>query len=944
MEIRKQETAGKKNVHIISHSHWDREWYMPFEYHRAKLVELIDNCMELFENDEDFKSFHLDGHTALVEDYLEIKPQNREKIKKYIEEGKFFVGPWYILQDEFLTSAEANVRNLMVGMRIARDFGKVSRLGYFPDSFGNAGQMPQLLKQAGMKAIAFGRGVKPTGTNNTVSDGNNYRSQYSELYWQSPDGSTLPAILFANWYNNGWEIPVDANPEYWNNVLENVEKYASTTELLLMNGCDHQPVQRDLSQALQAASEKYPDYNFIHSDFETYVRKLVEVMPENLATVRGELIGQDTDGWTNLVNTASSHVDLKIMNKTCENLLENAAEPLSVIAAGMGKECPRDMLLYAWKTLMKNHPHDSICGCSCDEVNDEMRTRFIKCKQATETIIQDDLDYISQHIDVAGFEKCDAVFAVINTFAKERCGVVSVDVDVRRIYKPESIHKAYDEISTSIYQGAFELMDWEGNRIPCSVTNRKARFGYDLPDDRFRQPYVAETVTVTFEACDIPAMGYQVYGLKKMREEAISATANEVKTAEVEVKTAAEITKETTVETVVKNAAEISVNDMAETLVTDKNTMENQYMRVVVAADGTINVYDKENNRDFCGLMRFEDVADLGNEYTFVPAPDDIPVLSGETPAQIELVCDEEFMAEYRITTEMQLPVSADAALEQERASCVNFRERKSGRSKELVTVTITSYVSLEKNSRSVKIRTELNNTAKDHRLRVLFPTGMKCAQHKAESVFEASTRNNRHKPTWTYPSECEHQQGFVMMQDETSGLGIANLGLYEYEILEDNTIAVTLVRAVGELGDWGIFPTKLSQMQKQLSFAYEITPFGNEKHAWTELVAFQYSLQKVQITKSIDAAYKNNQFVWSGEGLKPCAFKPAQESADIIMRWANYSAQEQTLTIEKTDWIDNLYLSNVIEEKGDTVADGNGKWNIKVKPFEIITVGCSKN
>lgn len=902
MEILKAEKAEKKNVHVIAHSHWDREWYMPFEYHRARLVQLFDDCMELFEKDEEYQNFHLDGHTALIEDYLEIKPQNRDKIKKYVEEGKFSAGPWYILQDEFLTSAEANVRNLLVGMKFARDFGKVTEVGYFPDSFGNAGQMPQILKQAGMKAIAFGRGVKPTGMNNTISDGDDYHSRYSEMYWQSPDGSTLPSVLFANWYNNGVEIPVNGNREYWDRALENVEKYASTNELLLLNGCDHQPLQRDLSQALKTVRKKYPDYNFIHSTFEKYVDDLIAALPEDLATIQGELTGQNTDGWFNLINTASSHVDLKIMNKTCENLLENAVEPLSVIAARLGKDCPHDMILYAWKTLMKNHPHDSICGCSCDEVNDEMRTRFIKSKQAAETIVHDNLEYISQHVDITGLQECIAVFAVVNTFAKERCGVVSADVDIRRIYESGKIHEAYNEISATLYEGAFELIDREGNRIPCSVTNRRARFGYDLPDDRFRQPYVAETVTVQFEACGVPAMGYQVYGLKKS-----------------------------------------DANDTAATLVTDQNTMENQYIRVFVENDGTICVFDKENNREFRGLLRFEDVADLGNEYNFIPAAGDVPVLSGNTPAKIELVCDETYMAEYKITTEMQLPVSADETAELERNTYGALKGRKGGRSKEMVTVPITSWVSLAKNSRSVKVRTEFENTAKDHRLRVLFPTNIQCTQHKAESVFEAVTRDNKHKPTWVYPSGCDRQQGFVMMQDQTSGFGIGSTGLYEYEILEDNTIAITLVRAIGEMGDWGIFPTTLSQMLKPLSFSYEITPFKKESDAWLELAAFGYSFHNVQITKNIDGAYKNNEFIWSGDSLKPCAFKPAQEGDDMIMRWANYSDKEQTLVIKKTDWIDNLYMSNVIEEKGDAMADSNGEWKIAVKPFEIITVGCSK-
>lgn len=920
----------KKNVHVIAHSHWDREWYMPFEYHRARLVRLIDDCMELFETDEDFKSFHLDGHTLLLEDYLEIKPQNRERIKKYVEEGKFAVGPWYVLQDEFLTSEEANVRNLLVGMSLAREFGKPTLLGYFPDSFGNAGQMPQLMKQAGMKAIAFGRGVKPTGMNNSVSEGEGYQSQFSELYWQSPDGSMLPSILFANWYNNGWHMPADGDHAYWDRVLASAEKYASTGELLLLNGCDHQPVQRNLSQALKAAREEYPDYHFIHSDFEQYVNALLPELPDNLTVCRGELIGQDTDGWYNLVNTASSHVDLKIMNKEGENLLTNAAEPLSVIAAQLGKAYPHEMLLYAWKTLMKNHPHDSICGCSCDAVNEEMRTRFQKSRQAAETVVLDALEYLSHHVDCAGLEDASAVFAVVNPFAGERGGLVTVDVDIKRSYMGDNLHRLYCQMEAELGRESLELVDGDGNVIPCMVTDERARFGYELPDDCFRKPYVARAVTVRFEAEAVPAMGYKVYGLRAAGKK--EKVANAAASASGEKSEAA-------------NAAAPASGEIGEaaTLVTGENVMENPYLKVSVMADGTINVLDKENQREFAGLLRLEDAADLGSEYTFVPSPGDVPILSGSTPARIELVCDEPFLAEYKITTELLLPKEMDEEAQRERNTNVDWKERKGGRSRECVVVPVTSYVSLTAHGRSVKVKTELTNTARDHRLRVLFPTGLACSQHKAESVFEAVTRDNQHKPTWTYPSGCEHQQGFVMLKDERSGFAIANIGLYEYEILKDNTIAVTLVRAVGELGDWGIFPTELSQMQKPLSFDYEITPFGQERDVWMELAAFQYALYPVQVMGPVDGAYKNHALVWSGDNLKPCAFKPAQDSNDIIMRWTNYSDCGQTLTIRKTDWIDNLYRSNVLEERQEVLPDKNGVWEIAVKPYEIVTLGCRK-
>lgn len=901
-----EENNLSKNAHVISHSHWDREWYMPFEYHRAKLIELIDHCIELFETDEEFTNFYLDGHTVLVEDYLEVKPQNREKIKQYVKEGKFTIGPWYVLQDEFLTSSEANIRNLLIGMEIAEEFGKCSKLGYFPDAFGNAGQMPQIMKQAGMNAIAFGRGVKPTGINNMISEAESYSSTFSEMYWQSPDGSSLPAILFANWYNNAWEIPEDADETYWETVLKNVEKYASTNELLLMNGCDHQPVQKNLSKALKAANEKYEDYHFIHSTFEDYVEVLKENLPKTLSTVHGELTGQNTNGWLNLVNTASVHVDLKMMNKKCENLLENVVEPLAVIAQMLGKEYPKEQITFAWKMLMQNHPHDSICSCSCDEVIEEMGARFKKCFYAAEAIRKEQLEYISEHVDTHGFSKKDVLFTIMNPYAKKRNGIVKADVDLRRLYQSTPIHEAFEKINEELCEKDYVLVDQQGKEIPCTFTNLRARFGYDLPKDCFRKPYVAETVTVTFEAKEVPAMGYVVYAIRERKP---------------------------------------SQNNMVKkSMVQEENTMENAYLKVEILQNGMINVTDKENGRTFRNLLQFEDLGDLGTEYTFIPVPQDTPICTGKVPAKIELVCDEEFLAEYKITTELEIPVSQDEAADAERDTYVDLMKRSGGRSRKTVVMPIISYISLERSGRSVKVRTELENCAKDHRLRVLFPTEMKGTQHFAESIFEMAKRENRHKETWTYPSGCERQQEFVFMKDESAGLGIGNKGLHEYEILEDNTIAITLVRAVGEMGDWGVFPTQHSQVQKKLLFEYEITPFGDEKEALEEFSVFQYDLQFAQIVKETDASFKNHQFLWEGTSLKPCTMKLAQKGNNMILRWANYSDREQKLTITKTEWIDQLYRSNVIEEELEELSDINGQWEIPVKPFEIMTVGCKRD
>ena len=191
----------------------------------------MNNLLDQFKKDGNaFQSFHLDGQTILLEDYFAVHPENREAVTKLIKEKKLHIGPWYVLQDAFLTSSEANVRNLQIGLHDAKAYGHVSKLGYFPDTFGIYGQAPQLLKQAGIDTAAFGRGVKPTGFNNMVSDSPNFESPYSEMIWKAPDGSEVTGILFANWYSNGNEIPVDEEEAkiFWERKLQDAEKYAST--------------------------------------------------------------------------------------------------------------------------------------------------------------------------------------------------------------------------------------------------------------------------------------------------------------------------------------------------------------------------------------------------------------------------------------------------------------------------------------------------------------------------------------------------------------------------------------------------------------------------------------------------------------------------------------------------------------------------------------------
>lgn len=1002
----------KKTAHIISHSHWDREWYLPFETHRHLLVKLMDTLLDTIEADPAFRSFHLDGQTIILDDYLAIRPEQEERLARHIREGRLIIGPWYVLQDEFLTSSEANVRNLQYGHRDAAKYGEgvVCKIGYFPDSFGNMGQAPQLLLQAGIDTAVFGRGVTPTGFNNSVGEAGQFESPYSEMMWQSPDGSSVLGILFANWYCNGMEVPVDPEQAkaYWDSRLEKAEKFASTPHLLFMNGCDHQPVQTDLSEAIRTAEQLYPDTSFVHSSFDEYVQAVKATMPERLSVIEGELRSQRTEGWYTLVNTASARVYLKQMNHKVQTLLEKAAEPLAVFAASLGHPYPSHWLEYGWKTLMQNHPHDSICGCSVDEVHREMVTRFEKSGQVAENVIAECLQAIAGHIDTAAFAGYGAAgetafpFAVFNTSGWEREGTVSVELTVYRKYFSEG---APDRIAREL--GAMPLpngilADEAGQIVRHTLEDLGVMFGYDLPEDKFRQPYMGRKIRLTFHSGAVPALGYRSFAW-------ITGQASEAKAA-AEAKQA-----ETAPNLPKADGIPVEANACDQVL-TGERTMENRYLKVEIADDGSLTVTEKSTGRVYAGLGIYEDTGDIGNEYIYKQSADGAVWTSQGRAAEIRLVENAGYRAAFEIVHRIELPASADERLEAEIAGMTPFTQREACRSTATVPMELRLSVMLEANGKGVHLQTAFENKAKDHRLRMLFPTDSHSAVHYADSIFEVAQRDNEPSAEWKNPSNCYHQHAFAGVYDETSGLTVANRGLQEYELQRDGraTIAVTLVRAVAELGDWGVFLTPEAQCLRSCTAELYVIPHsgGGEERAfdaYEEAYKYQVPWQSIQMQVSagaqgntdadaasraagtaitdVAAGAQGNTDVdvasraagmaktagaaenagaaaispaaaevrqarsllpaslsflqWSGAGIAFSSLKLNEQTGDWMARWYNMGKGESRLSFRLNEALGSggAYRSGVLEDIVERLCAGN-EAELPVRGCEIVTVG----
>ncbi|MBE9890498.1 alpha-mannosidase [Enterococcus faecium] len=889
----------KKKVYIISHSHWDREWYMAYEQHHMRLIELIDDLLELFEVDPSFNSFHLDGQTIILDDYLQVRPEKRQAIQQAINEGKLRIGPFYILQDDFLISSESNVRNMLIGMEESRKWGTPVMLGYFPDTFGNMGQTPQLMKQAGISAAAFGRGVKPIGFDNQVLEAENYSSQYSEMWWKGPDQTAIFGLLFANWYSNGNEIPVEkeAALAFWKQKLADAEQYASTNHLLMMNGVDHQPVQKDISKAIHLANELFPDYEFIHSNFTDYLEAVQKDVPEDLGSVEGELTSQETDGWYTLANTASARVYLKQWNTKVQRQLENITEPLATMAYEVSGNYPHDQLDYAWKTLMQNHPHDSICGCSVDSVHREMIPRFEKADEVGKYLAQDSLEQLTAAIDTTGFPKDSFPFVIVNTAGMDKTGEAEITIELERKRFAEGIPEQLYQDLENLPKRKYHVETKSGATIPAILSEETVQFGYDLPKDRFRVPYMARMIKVTLPLENMPAFSWETFALVE----------GEAKAEEKE--------------TMIHQSGRI---------------IENGPLHLTIEKNGTITMEDRKNKRKLNNLHIFEDIGDIGNEYIFKQPFCDQPILSSNKEnSEVKVLVDTPEIAKISILQEMEIPVSADERLEKEQQMVVEFRYRKAERSKEKRILQIKTIMTIRKDSKKIDFETTLDNQMKDHRLRVLFSTKLHVEHHEADSIFEVVKRPNHVSKSWENPTNPQHQQAFVNIHDEEYGVTVGNFGLNEYEVTEDGQIAVTLLRSVGELGDWGYFPTPEAQCLGEHRFNYSIELHGPEEKFSTYLHAYaaQIPFSTQQIKHHEGTLISKQQYLTiKSETFAITALKRSKFSDKVVVRGFNMSSHLEKLEITKDNG--KTVILNLLEEPTKQAVVPI------IQPYEIRTIG----
>ncbi|MHA2105475.1 MAG: glycoside hydrolase family 38 N-terminal domain-containing protein [Candidatus Hodarchaeales archaeon] len=433
--------------YIIPHTHWDREWYLPFQKFRMSLVNLCRILTEYMEQNQNYV-FTFDGQSIILDDVDEIEQELYNKIKKLASENRLIFGPWFVQADEFLVSGESLTRNLFIGMKKAKKAsnGNFLHVGYAPDLFGHVPQLGEIFNQYGINHLIFWRGVPPDIEN-------------SEFYWVTPSGRKVLVTSLFQSYSNGLNLP--SNLDQLEKELEltsnSIKNKLSTPNYLLMNGTDHELPQISLGEVFKKSqSLEFPDFKLKLATLGEYSRKVLNEFEnqeynQNLSEIEGEL--RSSYRAPILSGILSARMYLKKENAYLERLLEDYLIPLNSVLNIKTGEDYSENINFLLEKLIENHSHDCICGCSVDEVHEEMEQRFKSIKQMGNTVLEFiNLKFTSKlAIQNESKGNTDSQISIVNPHSYEYDGILPVYFEPRFITNTES-EVTYDPLKAGIYQ------------------------------------------------------------------------------------------------------------------------------------------------------------------------------------------------------------------------------------------------------------------------------------------------------------------------------------------------------------------------------------------------------------------------------------------------------------------------------------------------------------
>ena len=700
-----------------------------------KLVGLVDRLLETMEADERYR-FTLDGQLATLGDYLEVRPENEERVRRLVEPGRLAIGPWQVLMDEFLVSGETILRNLEYGQRRAAELGGAMSVGYLPDMFGHVAQMPQILRRAGIEQAVVWRGV-PAAIESHAFE------------WEAPDGFSVRAEYLPHGYGNGAYL-LDVPGKLGRGleaVRESHREYFGEEPILAMFGTDHMEPLPQLADLLE----------------ESGAAVQVSTLPAYLESVNGRQLETRWRGELRssaraniLMGTLSARLDLKAAMARADRALTRYAEPLQAL---YGAAWPERLLDLAWRRVIENSAHDSICGCSVDDVSAQV---LVRCAEA-EQIAMGLAEEAARHAAAKAPLGADVVF---NPSPLERSSLVELALPVSA---------EWDEI-------ALELGD--GGRVAAQPLHRNEPL---LHSERIRGSEASAWLRRRLHGRELFARrlnGLEISGrritflvddednpiwlhLEELKQELELATSGD--DGEWEVRIAARPRTTVVADVPVPplgwravRAAE-GTAPVEHAVSVDERRLDNGLVSVAVDAEGTFTLNGIE------GVGRLVDGGDAGDSYNYAPPAEDCVI---DEPEDV------------RVSVERPGPVQGA------------LRVMRSYRwSRDEVPVDVTTTVELRAGEPFCRVLLEFDNPIGDHRLRFHVPLARAAETSAAEGQFTVVERGLEAESGFgevalpTFPAH-----GFV----DAGGVAVLLTHPMEYELLDGRELALTVLRATG--------------------------------------------------------------------------------------------------------------------------------------------------
>ena len=879
----------KYTAHIISHAHWDREWYFSLEDFRIRLVDTIDKLMDIIEQDDEYHAFMFDGHTALIEDYLMVKPQNADRLRRHIQNGHILIGPWYVLPDQMLISGESHVRNYLFGERICRYYGKNMNIGYAPDAFGHPAQIPQIYKKLGLKEMLFWRGM-------------NGKVKKNEFVWKAPDGSEILGIHLAYGYGNCPNLPNDPKAflDRIDFVVDHYDPRSHVGIIPIMNGRDHLEAQPHIPAMAQAADAMSENTHVRHSSLPEFVTDLKNHLDEiELETYEGELYTGDVVAL--LAGTLSSRMYLKQLNQEVENLYEKWLEPFASISHILNASAyPEDIIRHGWRFILHNQPHDSICGCSIDEVHQEMVTRYHSARQIGETMKNRAITEIMRANSIQSDEQTHFL-TVFNPSAYPRTETVecAIDMNLRLcnalIYERMRREK-YEDSGTDIpLPTSVWLEDGNGNRTETVLTGASIEKVMRFYNHKQPHEFYAHQARIRFAAQDVPAMGYKVYKVG------------------------------------------LGYDDLPAKPENTGASVENAFF-CLACEDGGLNVLDKKTGKLYKNCGALEDDGDAGDEYIFGEIAQDQPIFMDPHSVSAKVTNDDELKKTLVIQGIMRLPVSLSA-------------DRKT-RSSSMVDCPVTIEATITPFAPRVDFKTTIQNNAGDHRLRAVFETEADTDTYWCESAFTVQAHDQKDKLDIPGKEKVvtSAQKSFTSVGSQGVGIAVANKGLPEVEVKKGalgNQLCLTLMRCVGTISE-GNSGLDLLVPDAQCIGGYVVEySFIPHDGDWlkSQVYRMAHDFEMPMNAIQMEAGRHPEQSAYSCLSIQPpelvlSAFKLAEYKENtFVLRFYNTSAQTIGGEIQLGFPCRKAFLCDLREEELEEIKLSDNCLKVSAAPWEIVTI-----